>query len=113
MVFRLILIKKSVYNQSYREREFFRLKPSNVEIILNSMYIIHKQPQSKMRKSKYATSNFFSSFYFTIKVYFLPFVLSNLDMSNLSSDIISTIKQLVNDTLLSLVACNAKSKVVN
>ena len=66
-----------------------------------------------MRKSKYTTSNFFSSFYFTIKVYFLSFVLSNLDMSNLSSDIISTIKQLVNDTLLSLVACNAKSKVIN
>ena len=38
----------------------------------------------------------------------MPFVLSNLNMHNLSNDIVSTIKQLVENVLLSFITLNAK-----
>ena len=39
----------------------------------------------------------------------MPFVLSNLQMINLSNDIVSTIKQLVDDALLSFITVNTKT----
>ena len=39
----------------------------------------------------------------------MSFVLSNLHMNNLSNDIVSTIKQLVDDVLLSFSTFNTKT----
>ena len=39
----------------------------------------------------------------------MPFVLSNVHMNNLSNDIVSTIKQLVDYVLLSFITVNAKT----
>ena len=39
----------------------------------------------------------------------MSFVLSNLHMNNLSNDIVSTIKQLVDYALLSFITLNAKT----
>ena len=39
----------------------------------------------------------------------MSFVLSNLHMNNVSNDIVSTIKQLVDDVLLSFITLNAKT----
>ena len=38
----------------------------------------------------------------------MPFVLSNLNMHHLSNDIVSTIKQLVENVVLSFITLNAK-----
>ena len=40
----------------------------------------------------------------------MSFVLSNLRMNNLSNDIVSIIKQLVNDVVLSLITFNSKAR---
>ena len=39
----------------------------------------------------------------------MPFVLSNLQMNNLSNDIVFTIKQLVDGVLLFFITLNAKT----
>ena len=39
----------------------------------------------------------------------MSFALSNLHMNNLSNDIVSTIKQLADDRLLSFITLNAKT----
>ena len=39
----------------------------------------------------------------------MSFALSNLNMNNISNDIASTIKQLVDDVLLSFIILNAKT----
>ena len=46
--------------------------------------------------------------YYNTRVYFMPFVLSNLHMNNLPNDIVSTIKQLVDNMLLPFTTLNAK-----
>ena len=43
-------------------------------------------------------------------LFYMSFVLSKLHMNNLSNDIVSTIKQLVDDMLLSFIANNAKTQ---
>ena len=42
-------------------------------------------------------------------VYFMSFILSNLHMSNISNALVSTSKQLVDDTLLFFIIYNDKT----
>ena len=53
---------------------------------------------------------FFSVFRNVLQgAYFMPFVLYNLHMNNLTNDTVSTIKQFVDDVLLSFITLNAKN----
>ena len=46
---------------------------------------------------------------YTTRVYFMLLVLPNLHMNNLSNDILSTIKQLEDDVVLSFITLNGKT----
>ena len=70
-------------------------------------YVIYKQLHLKNEvKLVYIFYFFFSLF--NVSTYFMTFILSNLRMNNISNDIVSIIKQLVDvdDVLLSFIALN-------
>ena len=60
---------------------------------------------------KYKSTNFifFSHFHCITTVYFSSIVFYNLNMSNLSNDIVSAIRQLADDKLLFFFAQNIKT----
>ena len=82
----------------------------NVKNCLFSCYY-KKSNLTKLRNPILFRLNFFADGFLMYHkgLYFMSFVLSNLHINNQSNDVVSTIKQFVEDTLLSVIAHNGKN----